>query len=110
MVLPHGNVVRLFFLQGFKEKIERRLIIVIFLLCAAVFNHIQNRFHVLIFGRGFVEQVKHERGVKRRFRFLPEWIICFCTFRRGVFDEIVDQLEHVRILSDVAKRVVAVRF
>ena len=57
MVLPHGNVVRLFFLQGFKEQVKRRLIIVIFFLCTAVFNHIQNRFHVLIFNRRFVQQI-----------------------------------------------------
>ncbi len=95
MVLPHGNVIGLFFLQCFKQKVERRLIVVIFFLCTAVFNHIQNRLHVLIFGRCFVEQVKHERGVKRCFGFLPERISCFCTFRRGVLDEIVDQLEYV---------------
>ena len=108
MVLPHGNVVRLFFLQGFKEQVKRRLIIVIFFLCTAIFNHVENGFRVLIFNRRFVKQVKHERGVKCCFRFLPEWIICFCTFWRGVFNEIVNQLEHIRILSDVAKRVVAV--
>ena len=55
-----------------------------------------------------MEQVKHERGVKRCFRFLPEWIVCFCALWSGVLDEIVNQLEHIRILSDVAKRVVAV--
>ena len=86
------------------------MIIVIFFLCTAVFNHVENGFHVLIFGRGFVEQIKHERCVKRCFRFLPEWIICFCTFRRGVFDEIVNQLEHVCVLAYVAKWVVAVGF
>ena len=57
-----------------------------------------------------MEQVKHERGIKRCFRFLPEWIICFCTFRRGVFDEIVNQLEYVCVLAYVAKWVVAVGF
>ena len=110
MVLPHSNVVRLFFLQGFKEQVKRRLIIVIFFLCTAVFDHVENGFHILIFNRCFMEQIEHERSVKRCFRFLPEWIVCFCTFRRGVFDEIVDQLEHVRILSDVTKRVIAVGF
>ena len=110
MVLPHGDVVRLFFLQCFKQQVKRRLIIVIFFLCAAVFDHVENGFHVLIFGRCFVEQVKHERCVKRRFRFLPERIICLCAFWRGVFDEIVDQLEYICILADIAKGVVAVRF
>ena len=57
-----------------------------------------------------MEQVKHERGVKRRFGFLPKRISCFCTFRRGVLDEIVNQLEHVRVFADIAKGVVAIRF
>ena len=108
MVLPHGNVVRLFFLQRFKEQVKRRLIIVIFFLCTAIFNHVENGFHVLIFNRCFMQQIEHKRRIQGRFRFFPERIVCFCTFRRGVFDEIVNQLEHIRILSDVAKRVVAV--
>ena len=110
MVLPHGNVVRLFFLQCFKQQVKRRLIIVIFFLCTAIFNHVENGFHVLIFNRRFVEQVEHERGVKRGFGFLPERIVCFRTLWSGVLDEIIDQLEHVRVLAYVAKRVVAVRF
>ena len=57
-----------------------------------------------------MQQIEHERRIQSRFRFLPEWIICFCTFRRGVFYEIVDQLKHVRILANVAKWVIAVRF
>ena len=86
------------------------MIIVIFFLCTAIFNHVENGFHVLIFNRRFVQQIEHERSVKRRLRFLPEWIICFCTFWRGVFDEIVNQLEHVCVLAYVAKRVVTVGF
>ena len=84
------------------------MIIVIFFLCAAVFNHVENGFHVLIFGRCFVQQIEHERSVKRRLRFFPERIVCFRALWSGVLDEIVNQLEHIRILSDVAKRVVAV--
>ena len=108
MVLPHGNVIGLFFLQGFKEQVKRRLIIVIFFLCAAVFNHVENGFHILIFNRRFVQQIEHERSVKRRLRFFPERIICFRALWSGVLDEIVNQLEHVRVLAYVAKRVVAV--
>ena len=110
MVLPHSNVVRLFFLQGFKEQIERRLVVIIFLLCAAVFDHIQNRLHVLILLRRFMQKIEHERGVQRGFGFLPERIVCFCAFRGGVLDEIVDQFEHIRVLADIAERIVAVRF
>ena len=55
-----------------------------------------------------MEQVEHERGVKRGFGFLPERIVCFRTLWSGVLDEIVNQLEHVRVLAYVAKRVVAV--
>ena len=110
MILPHGNVIRLFFLQGFKKEIERRLVIVIFLLCAAVFDHVENGFHVLILLRRFMQKIEHERGVQRGFGFLPERIVCFCTFRRGVLDEVVDQFEHIRILADIAERIVAVRF
>ena len=110
MVLPHGDVVWLFLLQCFKEQIERRLIVVVLLFCAAVFNHVENGFHVLIFNRGLMQQIEHERGVKCCFRLLPERIICFCALWSGVFDEIVDQFEHVRVLTDVTKRVVAVGF
>ena len=110
MVLPHGDVVRLFFLQCFKQQVKRRLIIVIFFLCAAVFDHVENRFHVLIFGRGLMQQIEHERRIQSRFRLLPERIVCFRPFRRGIFDEIIDQFEHVCVLANVAKRVVTIRF
>ena len=110
MVLPHGNVIGLFFLQCFKQQIERRLIVVIFFLCTAVFNHVKNRFHVLIFNRRFVQQIEHECSIQSRFGLLPEWIVCFCALWSGVLDEIVNQLEHVRVFADIAKGVVAIRF
>ena len=86
------------------------MIIVIFFLCTAIFNHVENGFHVLIFNWRFVQQIEHERSVKRRLRFFPERIVCFRALWSGVLDEIVNQLEHVCVLAYVAKRVVTVGF
>ena len=57
-----------------------------------------------------MEQVEHERGEQCRFGFLPERVRVVRVFRRGVFDEVVDQTEHIRILANVVEWIVIIRF
>ena len=57
-----------------------------------------------------MQQIEHERRIQSRLGFFPERIICLCAFRRGIFNEVVDQFEYIRVPANVAKRVVAVGF
>ncbi|CUP48229.1 Uncharacterised protein [Flavonifractor plautii] len=56
-----------------------------------------------------MQQVEHKGAVQRGFGLLPKRVVVGGVLWRGVLNEVVDQPEHVRVLSDVAEWVVAVR-
>ena len=65
MVFPHRNMVRLLVLQCLKQQIQWRTIQLVLLTCAAVLQHIQHRFKILLLRWRFIEQVQHQGGVQR---------------------------------------------
>ncbi len=108
MVLPHGNVIGLFFLQRFKEQVKRRLIIVILLSGPSILDHGQQHLHGLFLLRGLMEQVEHKGGKERGLGLLPKWIRLLRVLWRGVFDKVVNEAEHISVLADITEGVVAV--
>lgn len=56
-----------------------------------------------------MQQVEHKGAVQRGFGFLPKWVVVGGVLWRGILNEVVYEPEHVRVLSDVAERVIAVR-
>ena len=57
-----------------------------------------------------MEKIQHQSRVEGYLRLLPEWITLTCILGRCVLDEIIDKPENVRVLSDIAEGIVAVRF
>ena len=55
-----------------------------------------------------MEQIQHEGGIQGDLAFLPKRVIGMCVLRRGVADEIGDQLQNVCVISDVVEGIVAV--
>ena len=108
VILPHGNMIRLFFLQRLEKQIQRGLEIVVVLFRPAVLDHGEHHFHGLLIGRRLMEKVKHKGGVEGNFGFLPKGVILACVLRRGALNEVVDQPEHIGVLADIAERVIAV--
>lgn len=108
MVLPHSDVIRLFFLQRLEKQIQRGLEIVVVLFRPAVLDHGEHHFHGLLIGRRLMEKVEHKGRVEGDFGFLPKGIVLAGVLRRGILDEVVYQPEHVGVLADIAERVIAV--
>ena len=90
LVLPHGDMIRVFFLQRLKQKIQRGNMIAVALLRRAVLQHGQHHFHCLILRRGLMEKIEHERAVQRRLAFLPKGVVAVGVLRRGIADKVGD--------------------
>ena len=108
LVLLQRNVVGIAFLQAVKEHIQRALIVLVILTRRSVFDHIHHRFKVLFFLRRFVEQIEDQRTVQCDFRLLPKGIVGHRGLRRGVADDVGNELQHIGIASQIGKGVIAV--
>ena len=89
VILPHGYMIRLFFLQCLKKQVQRRLIIVVLFFRPAELNHGEHHFHRLLVWRRLMQQIQHESGIKGNFGFLPKGIVLTGVLRRSVLDEVV---------------------
>ena len=56
-----------------------------------------------------MKQIEHEGAVQGSLGLLPERVALLGVFRGGVLDQVVNEPEHIRVFSDVAEGVVAVR-
>ena len=101
-------MVRVFFLQGLKEKVQRGLIVPVPLLGRPVLQHGQHHFHCLLLRGRLVEKVEHEGGIQSNFAPFPKRIIGMGIFRGSVANEVGDQLQHIGVAADVVEGIVAV--
>ena len=76
-------------------------------LCAVQHEH--EHFKGLFLLRRFTKQVQHKGGIQCDFRLLPKGVVGRALGRRGIFYQIIHQLQHVRFLTDIAERVIAIR-
>ena len=56
-----------------------------------------------------MEQVEHEGGKQGRLGFLPKRVRLVRILGCGILDEVVNEAEHIGVLSDVMKGIVAIR-
>jgi len=109
LILPDGNAVRFSAFYGFKEQIEWGHMSFIFLAHLGVFQHAHDHREVLLVFWGFLKQHEDDGLQERGFGFGPEWIGFVAALRRGGLDQVIDQLQHVFFVAQVAERIVAVR-
>jgi hypothetical protein len=108
VILPNSDVIRLLFLQCLEKQIQRRLIIVVILFCSAVLDHSEHHFQSLFVRRGLMEKIQHKGRVEGNFGFLPKGIVLTGILRCGILNKVADEPEHVGVLADIAKGIVAV--
>ena len=107
-ILPHSDMIRLFLPQRLEKQVERRLVLLIVVAHLGVVEHGEHHIHCLFLGRSLVQKIEHERAVQRRLAFLPKRVRLCSVLRRGVFNEVIHQPEHIRVLSDVVEWVVGI--
>ena len=81
----------------------------IFLAHLGVFQHAHDHGEILLVFRGFLKQHEDDRLQECGFGFGPERIGLMAALRRGGLDQVIDQLQHILFVAQVAERIVAVR-
>ena len=96
-------------LQRLEQQIQRALVLVVLLHHPRTLQHEHQHFKILLlFGR-FAEQVQHQRGIQCDLRLLPKRVIGCALGRRGVFHQVVHQLQHIRLVPNISERIITVR-
>ena len=101
-------MVWLFLLQGLKEQIQRTAVALVLLAHLGIFHHEQHGFKILFLRWGFAHEVEHQGGVQGNLGLLPEGVIAGGISWSGVLDEVVDELQHILLIPQIAERVVAI--
>ena len=101
-------MVRLFFLQCFKKHIQRTAVLLIFFAYLGILHHQHHGFKVLLLRWCLAHEVEHQGRVQGNLGFLPEGVIGTGVSRRGVLNQIVDQLQSVFFIPQIAEGVVSV--
>ena len=109
LILPDSDAVRFSALYGFKEQIEWGHMPFIFLAHLGAFQHAHDHREVLLVFRGFLKQHEDDRLQECGFGFGPERIGLVAALRRGGLDQVVDQLQHVLFVAQIAEWIIAVR-
>ena len=102
-------MIGLFLLQSLKEQIQRTAVAFVLLAHLRIFHHEQHGFKILFLRWRFAHEVEHQGGVQSNLSLLPEGIIAGGVPWGSVLDEIVDELQHILLVPQIAKRVVAIR-
>ena len=109
VVIPfHGDVVRLPVLQLLEQHIQRRNKVLVLLLDGAVAEHVHDHVEIPLLRRGLVVEVEDQSQQEHLRGVVPEGLLGLGPLRRGVQEQIRDQLDHVVVLVQVHKGIVAV--
>ena len=106
-VLLDGNAFGVMHGQTLEEDIQRRLVALVLLLDLGAAQQLHNHAEVLFFRRGFMQQIQHEGLKQRSFGFFPERVGALCVGRRGVLNEVGDQLQHILVIPHITKGIIA---
>ena len=108
LIQPISNVPRLSHLQSLKDNIQWGLKRVVSLSHFPCADQLQHHLKALLIFRRFIVQKKHERLEERTRHLVPVGFLRVASLRRGAVKQDRDQLLNVCVVSDIAKRVVAV--
>ena len=81
----------------------------IFLAHLGVFQHAHDHREVLLIFRCFLKQHEDDGLQECGFGLRPERIGLVAALRRGGLDQVIDQLQHVLFVAQIAEWIVAVR-
>ena len=109
LIFPHCYMGWVSFLQRLKQQVQWGWVLVIFLHHPRTLQHKHQHFKGLFLLRRFTKQVQHKGGIQCDFRLLPKGVVGRALGRRGIFYQIIHQLQHVRFLTDIAEGVIAIR-
>ena len=109
-VILEGDMLRVPFLQSFKQLIENRLILLVVLLYIAGSDHLHDHRKVLLVGRSLIMEIADKGLEQHRCRLIPERVLCLRTFGRCVLKEVCGKPLNIIIAADIHERVVAMAF
>ena len=81
----------------------------IFLAHLGVFQHAHDHREVLLIFRCFLKQHENDGLQECGFGFGPERVGLVAALRRGGLDQVIDQLQYILFVAQVAERVISVR-
>ena len=108
-VLLDGDMIGLIHAHLLEQQVQSRGIGLLILPHIRVGQHLHDHSEVLLLLRCFVEKIEHHGLQQRGLGLLPKRVAARCVLRRGVADQIGDQLQHVLIVPDIAEWIVTVR-
>ena len=106
LILPDGEVIRIFLFQRLKHEIHGIFEFLIIFPDLRSVDKLDQRGEILLLDRGLIVDVADERRVKESFCFFPEVISGFAV-PLGVGDERRDQLQDVLFRMDVREGIVS---
>ena len=107
MVLLHGKVVRLLFLQLLKQDIHRALIGLVILPGFTGVDQVQESNEVAFFLRRLVPDVADQGRIVQPLGLDPEILGRFFTFALRVHNQGIYQLQDILLGTDVRQRIVS---
>ena len=81
----------------------------IFLAHLGVFQHPHDHGKVLLVLRRFLKQHEDDSLQQCGFGLRPKWVGLMAALRRGGLDQVIDQLQHVFFIPQIAEGVISVR-
>jgi len=98
--LPHG--------QPLKQLVQGALVGLVLFPDLGGGDHLHDHREVSLILRRFVEQVENKRLQKRGFGAFPKGVVGVAALGRGVADQVGDELQHILVVLQISKGVVAV--
>ena len=102
-------MVRLLFLQRAEKHIERAAILVIILPHFGKVHHVEHCLEVSFLRRRFTDEIEHQRRIQCNFSLFPKRVIAGSVARRGILNEIVNERQHILLIVNINKGVIAIR-
>ena len=80
----------------------------IFLAHLGIFQYAHDHREVLLIFRCFLKQHEDDSLQECGFGFGPEWVGLMAALWRGGLDQVIDQLQHVLFIPQIAERIITI--
>lgn len=106
-ILLDRNAFRVTHGQTLEEDIQRRLEVLVLLLDLGTPQQFHNHAEVLFLRWSLMQQIQHKSLEQCSLRFFPKRVGALRMGRRGVLDQVGDQLQHLFVIPHIPEWVIA---
>ena len=103
-------MLRVPFLQSFKQLIENGLVFLVVLLHIAGSDHLHDHREVLLIGRSLIMEIADKGLEQHGCRLIPERVLCLRSFGCCILKEVCGKPLNIIIAADIHEWVVAMAF